>query len=360
MVALQSVDQIDMDMCNLFLALRESIHQLLQERGVDDDAVTLAIATEESSACWAALHGDDACAAHHDPLIEILEMLMEERDVLRAELEYIKNSFPEELRQQILHIRSEALRMNRSRLDVRQRVAGELTTLLNRWTSDGKAKSPIVNSANNPSNVIDESRMITFLSEAGAGAGGGGSAQAAEISGCPFCGCAMSLRSNRDWHHLEGQHTDVCPFPADETTLTYSATDENRYLIIQDWGTRTGSHFDPVKIRETAPDSEPLDLNAPAMAIELIKEAWRLLDGQDPKTADWHVTASRFLNNKTQSADPVWFCREELERITDMVKQDSDAAFEVLRLYLGQKQFLGDPPTIPLNREAPLNEASAN
>ena len=28
----------------------------------------------------------------------------------------------------------------------------------------------------------------------------------------------------------------------------------------------------------------------------LIEEAWRLLDGQDPKTAEWHLAASAYLN----------------------------------------------------------------
>ncbi|KKB27100.1 hypothetical protein Btm27_06014 [Bacillus thuringiensis serovar mexicanensis] len=30
---------------------------------------------------------------------------------------------------------------------------------------------------------------------------------------------------------------------------------------------------------------------------ELIAEAWRLMDGQDPKTSDWHSKASKYLNS---------------------------------------------------------------
>lgn len=31
---------------------------------------------------------------------------------------------------------------------------------------------------------------------------------------CPFCGCEMTIRSNQDWHHLDGDHDEACPFDA--------------------------------------------------------------------------------------------------------------------------------------------------
>ncbi|WP_283647614.1 hypothetical protein [Hafnia paralvei] len=42
------------------------------------------------------------------------------------------------------------------------------------------------------------------------------------------------------------------------------------------------------------------------VAFEIIKEAWRLMDGQDPKTADWHFAASAYINayNDTMPAQP--------------------------------------------------------
>lgn len=42
------------------------------------------------------------------------------------------------------------------------------------------------------------------------------------------------------------------------------------------------------------------------VAFEIIKEAWRLMDGQDPKTADWHFAASAYINayHDTMPAQP--------------------------------------------------------
>ncbi|EOK1929294.1 DUF551 domain-containing protein [Escherichia coli] len=36
---------------------------------------------------------------------------------------------------------------------------------------------------------------------------------------------------------------------------------------------------------------------ATVTSYELIAEAWRLMDGQDPKTSDWHSNASKYLNS---------------------------------------------------------------
>ncbi|WP_250206780.1 DUF551 domain-containing protein [Escherichia coli] len=36
---------------------------------------------------------------------------------------------------------------------------------------------------------------------------------------------------------------------------------------------------------------------ATVTGYELIAEAWRLMDGQDPKTSDWHSNASKYLNS---------------------------------------------------------------
>ena len=52
---------------------------------------------------------------------------------------------------------------------------------------------------------------------------------------------------------------------------------------------------DTVTISEDIPEvSSDSELDP---ALELIKEAWRLLDGQDPKTAEWHVAASYYLTH---------------------------------------------------------------
>lgn len=45
-------------------------------------------------------------------------------------------------------------------------------------------------------------------------------------------------------------------------------------------------------LRQAMESSKPADY----VAFEIIKEAWRLMDGQDPKTADWHFAASAYIN----------------------------------------------------------------
>lgn len=43
---------------------------------------------------------------------------------------------------------------------------------------------------------------------------------------------------------------------------------------------------------------------ATVTSYELIAEAWRLMDGQDPKTSDWHSKASKYLNsNRVEKVD---------------------------------------------------------
>ncbi|ERA97449.1 TPA: hypothetical protein HMM51_24240 [Escherichia coli] len=45
---------------------------------------------------------------------------------------------------------------------------------------------------------------------------------------------------------------------------------------------------------------------ATVTSYELIAEAWRLMDGQDPKTSDWHSKASKYLNsNRVEKVDDV-------------------------------------------------------
>jgi hypothetical protein len=46
-------------------------------------------------------------------------------------------------------------------------------------------------------------------------------------------------------------------------------------------------------------DSEPV---AVPDGYEIIAEAWRLMDGQNPATAEWHSAASRYLNAHSRAA----------------------------------------------------------
>lgn len=54
---------------------------------------------------------------------------------------------------------------------------------------------------------------------------------------CPFCGTAMRIESNRDWHRLIGEHSEKCVF-LDPETMMVPAKDDQLALIFEDWNTR--------------------------------------------------------------------------------------------------------------------------
>lgn len=45
-----------------------------------------------------------------------------------------------------------------------------------------------------------------------------------ELKLCPFCGCSIRLESNHDWHRLQGDHDDACPFSNRALTAQEQAT----------------------------------------------------------------------------------------------------------------------------------------
>ncbi|QMF26029.1 DUF551 domain-containing protein [Escherichia coli] len=59
---------------------------------------------------------------------------------------------------------------------------------------------------------------------------------------------------------------------------------------------------------------------------ELIAEAWRLMDGQDPKTSDWHSKASKYLNS-------------------NIVEKVDDDRIEAVKAVL--RRLAGNSPVIP-------------
>lgn len=81
---------------------------------------------------------------------------------------------------------------------------------------------------------------------------------------------------------------------------------------------------------------------AATQCIELVREAWRLMDGQDPRTTDWHFAASHFLNNHVVPANPVWINRVDLERIAKTVHKNDAATGDELLTYLSAKQYKGE------------------
>lgn len=54
---------------------------------------------------------------------------------------------------------------------------------------------------------------------------------------CPFCGCAMAIESNRDWHRIVGDHDEECMFVERETCMV-PATDDQLQAAQKDWNRR--------------------------------------------------------------------------------------------------------------------------
>ncbi len=61
----------------------------------------------------------------------------------------------------------------------------------------------------------------------------------AELLNCPFCGCVMAAQSNRDWHHIVGQHEDGCVFDGGDPPITVPAEEQALASAIAAWNRRT-------------------------------------------------------------------------------------------------------------------------
>ncbi|ESH90753.1 hypothetical protein B551_0222545 [Cupriavidus sp. HPC(L)] len=58
----------------------------------------------------------------------------------------------------------------------------------------------------------------------------------AELQPCPFCGCAMRVHSNREWHYAVGQHDDGCLLV--DSDFRFPANDAGRADLLETWNRR--------------------------------------------------------------------------------------------------------------------------
>lgn len=58
----------------------------------------------------------------------------------------------------------------------------------------------------------------------------------AELKPCPFCGCAMRVHSNREWHYAVGQHDDGCLLV--DSDFRFPANDAGRADLLETWNRR--------------------------------------------------------------------------------------------------------------------------
>jgi hypothetical protein len=57
-----------------------------------------------------------------------------------------------------------------------------------------------------------------------------------DLKACPFCGARVDFVSNRDWHRIQGDHSENCPLVDYE--FAAPATDAQRLVAAEQWNTR--------------------------------------------------------------------------------------------------------------------------
>lgn len=60
-----------------------------------------------------------------------------------------------------------------------------------------------------------------------------------ELKPCPLCGGAMSIRTNRDWHRLVGEHSEDCLLEGFEPY--FPAIPKDRDTLVSGWNRRSPS-----------------------------------------------------------------------------------------------------------------------
>lgn len=58
------------------------------------------------------------------------------------------------------------------------------------------------------------------------------------LAPCPFCGGAMRVQSNRDWHRLFGDHDDDCVWGQDDAVMMVPAQPDQLAAMVHAWNRR--------------------------------------------------------------------------------------------------------------------------
>jgi hypothetical protein len=90
---------------------------------------------------------------------------------------------------------------------------------------------------------------------------------------CPFCGGAMHVRSNRDWHRIIGEHSEECFFDSERQQMMVPATDVDLAEMIAAWNRRPS----PSVHRQASAGKE-------GVTDENIRSLWQTTDTGDVET----------------------------------------------------------------------------
>ena len=114
----------------------------------------------------------------------------------------------------------------------------------------------------------------------------------AELLGCPFCGGAARIESNRDWHRIYAAHDDECVFEADDHALMYPAQPGYLIQIVEDWNRRAALASRPAEVDDL--------LSA--------ERVFRLFGLPDPAgmAADYSVTKALQLLHEARAVLETW------------------------------------------------------
>lgn len=129
-----------------------------------------------------------------------------------------------------------------------------------------------------------------------------------ELLPCPFCGTAMRIESNRDWHRLIGEHSEKCVF-LDPETMMVPAKDDQLALIFEDWNTRAPAKDvrtvrDVPVVPELTSDLREI-LGRPNFTCHFIAKALRLMDFDIPQKSEEEQAATIYWMLGHYFTDPV-------------------------------------------------------
>lgn len=150
------------------------------------------------------------------------------------------------------------------------------------------------------------------------------------LAACPFCGCAMRFDSNRDWHHLTGQHEEHCLFELDDPVMTVPATDDAKAWATTAWNTRTRS----AEIAGALRDAEAWERRFTEMLIGVINDTQNALGftDEEKECSNGSLEIVAEIRELQENAARYLWLRSRLagkEHVAELIEYSDDLSSEV-------------------------------